>query len=730
MNAVAPATPLEVRGRLVEALDLDLVGPGAGHGLADERLPRRERPSNWYLTGFLIPSGTPREKRADADEDDDFADVPESAGLAEESSEERKAAKKAYFPSSMGLSFLAAEDARELAVTVRWGDYAPAEIEGGDGRPVRIWQRSPREAAVTVALTGAEEPPPLAVPGSGGLELHVVERPIRSEDVAGRLPDDTRSVSIFLVNGRRHDEDVPDRAYAFQAQIEVRGDRPFVPRPDPRGAGAADWDERVADLHYAGTPEYATGHGVSAEWEVEGDACRRIATAWVPSAEVEKTDTVEVPGVELAMERLGALADGAAARAALAPLVERYRDWIEEWRAEAAALDGAHRETAEELLRLAEIAAGRIEDGIGLLAREDGGDALDAFRTANRAVARALRKRRGIAEPRWRAFQLAFLLLNLPGLADPEDRHRETVDLLFFPTGGGKTEAYLGLAAFAMVLRRLRHPGTGGLEGAGVSVIMRYTLRLLTLDQLARAAGLVCALELERGRDPGRYGTWPFEIGLWVGKAATPNVLGRAGDKRQDTARSKVRQYKNDPQHKPSPIPLESCPWCGSRFTADSFALLPDDDRPRELRIVCTNLVCDFIRDRPLPIVAVDEPIYRRLPAFLIATVDKFAALPWVGEAGALLGGAERHDRDGFYGTAVPKQGTLLPSPLPPPDLVIQDELHLITGPLGTMAGLYLGIASQGRNPKVVMRRASGGCCFRCRSREGGDRHGGSRFEE
>jgi hypothetical protein len=222
-----------------------------------------------------------------------------------------------------------------------------------------------------------------------------------------------------------------------------------------------------------------------------------------------------------------------------------------------------------------------------------------------------------------------------------------------------------------------------------VSVLMRYTLRLLTIDQLARAAGLVCALELEREADIGRYGTWPFEIGLWVGKAATPNVLGRKGDGLIGTARSRVRQYKADPRGKPSPIPLEECPWCGERFSADSFALVPNDDNPRELRIVCQNFECDFTRDRPLPIVAVDEPLYRRLPAFIIATVDKFATLPWVGDSGAVLGGADRFDADGFYGNSQPGRGTPLRAPLPPPDLVIQDELHLISGPLGTIAGLY-----------------------------------------
>ena len=292
-------------------------------------------------------------------------------------------------------------------------------------------------------------------------------------------------------------------------------------------------------------------------------------------------------------------------------------------------------------------------------------------------------------EPAWRAFQLAFLLLNLPGIADPTAGDRDVVDLLFFPTGGGKTEAYFGLAAFAMVLRRLRHQHAGGRQGSGVSVIMRYTLRLLTLDQLTRAAGLVCALELEREQRPERYGTWRFEIGLWVGKAVTPNLMGRKDDRRQDTARARTIAFQNNPDRKPPPIPLESCPWCGVRFGADSFTLQPNADNPSELRVVCSNLDCDFTRSRSLPVVGVDDSIYRRLPAFLIATVDKFAALPWVGTSGALLGGADRYDESGFYGAAEPGRGTRLSSPLPPPDLVIQDELHLITGPLGTMAGLY-----------------------------------------
>ena len=253
--------------------------------------------------------------------------------------------------------------------------------------------------------------------------------------------------------------------------------------------------------------------------------------------------------------------------------------------------------------------------GVALLGED--ADLLDAFRVANRAVAGALRQRLGDKigpdGPHWPPFQLAFPLLNLPGLADPQDVHRDTVDVLFSRPAAGRPRR-LGLAAVAMVLRRLRHPGDDGLAGAGVSVIMRYTLRLLTLDQLARAAGLICALELERTRAERRYGTWPFEIGLGVGKAATPNILGRKGDGRPDSARAKVNAFKRNPDRNPSPIPLENCPWGQTRFEPESFTLLPDADNPRELRIVCSDFECEFSGDRPLPIVGVDEPIYRRLP--------------------------------------------------------------------------------------------------------------------
>jgi hypothetical protein len=187
-----------VRERLVEALKLDLVGPWADHALANERLPGWVRPSNWYLTGFLIPLGTPPEKSADADEDEDVDVIPESAGLPEESNEERKTAKKGFFPSSMGLSFLVPKEALRITVIVRWGDYTPIEIEGAEGKPLPVWQRQAHEQMVAVVLTGSNDPVVHDVPASGGLQFHIVERLISFGDVDQRIAQGARSVSVFL----------------------------------------------------------------------------------------------------------------------------------------------------------------------------------------------------------------------------------------------------------------------------------------------------------------------------------------------------------------------------------------------------------------------------------------------------------------------------------------------------------------------------------------------------
>ena len=681
-----------VRHYLTDALRLDLIGPRPeDESLRHERLP--QAPSRWYLTGFLAPTGAPDAQRVQDPEEelDEPAEAPEGADDA--TTPERGSGKRVILPSSMGLSILVDKAKAHLDVSLSWGDYVPDEenAEGGGGaerndagedasaasgrRRFAPWIRRPRaeSLSIDVVAVGTGNPASFAIPYSNGLELVCLVRETRLHTSDGDR--DVRAVSLFVVNRRPpvEDDDLQDSAFAFQVEMTVEADRPLVARHDAHGLDSNDWDDRLADLHYRDAAEYAVGHNVSTRAEASDGACLRVYTEWMPTAAVERVESSVISDVEFGMEALGALTGAAAAKRALDPLVGQYRDWIEVQHEAANAFTGRRKEVAQELVRRATGTADRIEAGIGLL---ENPDVLEAFRVANRAMAASARRRRARDEggepakvdpPVWRPFQLAYILMNLRGIAEPTHVERELVDLLFFPTGGGKTEAYLGLAAFTLVLRRLRNPDPAY---RGLSVLMRYTLRLLTLDQLGRAAAMICALELEREAAPGQLGEWPFEIALWVGRAATPNYMGRKGDGSDSTARAKTLRFARDTSRDP-PLPLDQCPWCGTKFSKHSFRLHPDLDRPTDLLVRCADRRCDFSGSkRSLPVVAVDEPIYRRLPAFMIATADKFAALPWSGETAGFFRGGDPND---------PR----------PPDLIIQDELHLISGPLGTMAGLY-----------------------------------------
>lgn len=746
-------TSPEARAKLIEALTLDLVGPWPGHAFAHELLP--EPPNRWYLTGYIVPEEAPLEHKTDADSGEEIDAESKHGGTDDTNLPDKAAAAPSLLPSSIGLSVLLAPGVDKITVEASWGDYlwedpskeepepkdeglglkpevettyptsngesdsqeTSVEEPASGGRPPKGFRRSPHLETIHFNLPPADGKLVFErVPNSLGLHVGVTLRPVTA-DPRNRIPTGTRALCVFLVNKRPEAE----KAYqgnAYQVRLRVSSAAPFVPRPDLRGCldeqGSQDWDSDIADLQYRKVFDYVSGIGCSAQSvdDGEGKPCHSVETCWIPKAEVEfvgHLDSTVLSGVELGMEALAALSSADDARAKLGKLVEHYRTWITTQASNIdaeAGLESSRRETAEELIRVAGIAADRIAAGIECLKEAD---VLEAFCTANRVMARQARQREAqrlgttpdqVPAPAWRAFQLGFILLNLRGLHDPTHNDRQMVDLLFFPTGGGKTEAYLGLAAFSLVLRRLRNPG---LRGGGVNVLMRYTLRLLTLDQLGRAAALICAMELERteraAKGDIRLGDWPFEIGLWVGSAATPNRMGGPGDTgpaKDTTAYTRTTRFKNNSDRHPSPIPLENCPWCGQKFNTQSFNLIPFGKPPKDLRITCVNAKCAFTGDRHLPIVAVDEPIYRRLPCFLIATVDKFAALPWTGPSGKLFGHVERCHLakpdigdNGFFSSAEPGSGKPLGGPLLPPDLIIQDELHLISGPLGTIAGIF-----------------------------------------
>ncbi len=730
----APPSATAVRARLVDVLRRDLIGPGPQDAdLAKERL--RENPSRWYLAGFLVPApDTAGAAAAEAlqsleDEgdpligDDEGAD-PETgrARAPDDAPRDEPSGRRHRLPSSLGLTVLLDAAVEEVEVRLTWGSYTtvpplPAEVLLDEKaqydaayRNVQ-WQRVPGQARMRIPVPKDGRGSAITVPSSGGaqhpggaLMLEAHARPYAVKEPDGSVTQ-LRVLTIMTVNRRygahRRFADV---TYAFQVRLEIDCPSGLYPRCDLSGYGSADPDAALADLHYGDVAEYAVGRNTSAGWIRDGDGhVRRAHTDFLPSAEVERVEPNEnIEGVEFGMEALAELVEAGPDQlhAALEALPSRYDVWIDQEETRVGAIRGAHRQNAAgRLIAAARNAPRRIEDGIALLHAD--AHARLAFRAMNEAVARAARQRnagpggdpKAQNAPRWRPFQLAFILLNLHGLRDRLHPDRELVDLLFFPTGGGKTEAYLGLAAWTIAHRRITNRGK---LGAGVAVLMRYTLRLLTLHQLSRAAGVVCALELMRGepawqKDGKRLlGDWPLEIGLWVGSAASPNRLGKTGEGRQDTAVARVRRYQRD--GKEAPAPIKACPWCGTPFQKSSFACVPNSRTPRNMEIRCADPACAFTGNRPLPVLTVDEAIYRRLPAFLIATVDKFAGLPWLAEAGAFFGHVTREDQWGFYGAADPA-GAGRPlwngASLEPPALIVQDELHLISGPLGTVAALY-----------------------------------------
>lgn len=341
------------------------------------------------------------------------------------------------------------------------------------------------------------------------------------------------------------------------------------------------------------------------------------------------------------------------------------------------------------------------------------------------------------ANRRWRPFQLAFILLNIPALADLHHPDRNAsptalVDLLWFPTGGGKTEAYLGLTAFTLGIRRLQGVVAGRSGMDGVAVLMRYTLRLLTLQQFQRATTLICACEMIRRDHPATWGTMPFRIGLWVGQRTTPNTTAQS----DEALKREHGQYRRASAvgGSGSPAQLTNCPWCGTPIQPEKGHIRVEKVIGRTLTYCGDPLGdCPFSKRRAdgegLPVLVVDEDIYRRLPALLIATVDKFAQLPWNGATGMLFGQVDGYcERHGFRSPAMddaqrhpaqagyPATSVRPHGPLRPPDLIIQDELHLISGPLGTLVGLYetvvdrlssWDVAGQRVRPKVIASTAT-----------------------
>jgi len=520
----------------------------------------------------------------------------------------------------------------------------------------------------------------------------------------------------------------------FQPLIRIISETeqsPFQTQETSFKGGFETSEDKSLNMLYRKTNVFGIGYNCAVEWEKD-DEPLRVNTVIFPSFTAraiakeseEKNDKrpehVDMFELAYAIKEDG-LVDRNKIKDVLEPTVKGYEKWIKSLDDEIKKIKNedypeSHFKAAKDNQERCYDAYKRILSGWNMLYDKKTPEKIvKAFVLANRAMLYqrqhyeyALKKSKSnsssLPKPNpkkpgqefWYPFQIAFFLMSLEGIIDNKSPDRKTVDLLWFPTGGGKTEAYMGVTAFAILLRRLNGDGE---TGDGVTVIMRYTLRLLTLQQFERASSLMCALEFIRRTDPKLgLGNWPFLVGLWVGWSLTPNSWNQSYDV--------LKALKSDSSadtSEGSPVQLFFCPWCGNKITHWDYGINP---KTHWTIVHCNNNDCFFHSNdavetkKALPVVTVDTDIYRRCPAIVIATVDKLARMPYRPEISSIFGKAERFcQRDGFLAggdscgvkSKHDKGGEKILNleEMPGPDIIIQDELHLISGPLGTMVGLY-----------------------------------------
>lgn len=657
-------TAYAARTRVLDRLQEDLVG-----GAFDRILT--EPPLSRFVVGVLHPEVIQNGLvRRDSVEDHSATDLPVEVGTPEdEPFDVGVSLSKLRRPRSIGMTFAVDSKAEHVTASISARKYLPVQDEEAKW----VEERISRDLDLTMS------PGVFPTQVTEGLELRALVR----DDHDGQ-----RSVTVTLINTFTADRGERDAKCWFNPVIEVCTEPGvFRERPAPPSAVTDEFESASQGLLFREVKSFGIGHGCAVDWdEAQGEEVSTLRTTFLPSYELRLSNPGGASAGHIGMSHLAHTDDFSSLEA----LIVDYRQWISSLpdSLQPDATD-ADRDTMARHQHDAEEAADRMEAGLRLIQGDS--DLRLAFRLMNAAMAEQRSRQDyhrsggigdpvGAGESTWRPFQLAFILLNLPGIADPQSADRNLADVLWFPTGGGKTEAYLGVIGITILLRRIRNP-----QASGVSVLMRYTLRLLTLQQYQRAAGLICALEQQRLLHLPRTST--ISVGLWVGKSTTPNTVV---DARNALNRARYGGTDTD-DDQADPVQLRQCPWCGTIISAEDYAIV----QRQQMVVRCPNVTC-FYRNG-LPVHIIDDDVYRELPSLLIATVDKFAMLPWKREPGQLFGASTLQT----HGDARPLA----------PDLIVQDELHLISGPLGSIVGLYEtavdALCTKTARPKVLASTAT-----------------------
>lgn len=669
----------EARKIITDILHDDLVGPVSKEEVLTEL------PTQYYIMGKLYPQS----------ETGEVIDLVRNPFLenAVESYDASISLSNQKNPSSMGITCTLKSGVTSIVIKGSFAFYSPVLFEEAakhgisttrwetsEKKPRELWPRKEYSFRNVIELGEEKVAEPITLPE--GVQIQVYTHTI--------LDSGDRVITIAMVNTNQTSEDPVEKAgkCVFQPVMRIQGTTgdPIFTNANRQEQFSTDEELLQLELLYSDIKCYGQGHGCSVEWDLDNDDPLWVGAAWFPSFNLHQMMAAQIEDRQVLSMKYLSEGMPLAVIASLRSFIKSYEDWINVQASLIEKLEECHRVSALANISKCNEALARMSGSIDMLESSVSGDkaAIKAFQMANESMLLQRKQtliksnKEFIAEQvTWYPFQLAFILHELSSFIEPDSKERKTVDLLWFPTGGGKTEAYLGITAFVLFLRRIRKS-----TDDGVTVIMRYTLRLLTLQQFERASMLIFACELLRKKY--HLGGSEFSIGLWVGGRLTPNTLAEAR-----TSINKQQRGADASSDDSNPCQIQICPWCGKPITARNYSVRLADNR---MIIKCENEDCDFYGvENGLPLHIIDQAIYEHLPSFIVATVDKFAQIPLSEKPASLFG---------------------ISSGKNPPDLIIQDELHLISGPLGTMTGLYEAAITKlcekhGRGAKIIASTAT-----------------------
>ena len=690
----------ENKDLLIDYLSRQLIGPADGD---EESL--NDRPNDRYLMAMLFPRDIPAEHVLQDEDETQVAAEGDESGTADS----HLSMIYQRMPASAGISFYV-EDVSELKCDVSGARYEEVDANDGNGKKRRKnWGR------VCLAAEDTPETISFAPPKKPGMASKSVFSGRGSLDVVWRKLGKGWLTTVTLSNTASSSAEsrLDPADCLFQIGLRCTVTEGLIKAYPTTRSIMSDPEEQELELQYRDRKPYAIGHGCAADWERDSNESPSfVCVRFLPVVEVKPVTTAlensEGYGNVFSLQYLSnENADVAEVAENLRKVANGYKRWLKDL--SKVSVPSRFDPAASRITSKIKTVLARLESGIACL--ECNPVAFRAFTLANKAMLISMihgqEKHAGTVRDvdsaidcspdysseeykdfTWRPFQLAFQLLLVDSLVNEDSEDREIVDLIWFPTGGGKTEAYLAVAAFEMIYRRL----TLGPRGGGTAVIKRYTLRLLTVQQFQRAAGLITALEYMRRRIPNELGAEEFSLGLWVGGASTPNTFTSASDK--DKGALELAEQVLEEEEPENYFQLRSCPWCGTRILPENRRDTVADYGIRASQtsfdFFCVSSCCEF--HERLPIAVVDEGLFLSPPTLIIGTIDKFARLAWDHRGGAFFAAGDTDTE--------------------PPGLIIQDELHLISGPLGTIAGIYeaamdVAMGKAAKRPKIIAATAT-----------------------